>query len=213
MPKSYQPGNRNPRYGQNHKVSEDRYAWVHGLIGKFMILVGEDKGSGPDVVIHMPRPGKIPDHALNLSSMTMPELEALRDLFATAFEWAETVVRLRDKEAEDAWNAGDDSHARNYRPLPTVVYRKRPEFQYREGVYVGFEGVPEGGRGERPDHLRGIRGARPELAEPNEDADGTQDSGATPDQSEKLRQMGEVGTDLDGLHRADSEQDDSASDN
>jgi integrase len=145
MPKSYQPGSRKSVYGQNHKLSENRYAWIISEAGKFLILVGKDEGSGSDVVVYHPKPGSQPDVRINLTNLTGPELSALEELFRTAFEWAKPVVERRDREADDAWNRGDDSFSRNYRPLPTVVYRKRPEPQHSESVRLGPEGVSEGG--------------------------------------------------------------------
>ena len=170
MPNSYQPGQRQRKYGQNHKITENRYAWVQCEAGKFLILVGNDEGHGQDVVIYHPKPGKQPDLSIKLTDLTIPELEALRDLFVTALDWARPVVERRDKEAEDAWNAGDDSHTRNYRPLPTVVYRKRPVAQHGEELLVGSEGVPEGGGERWSDNPGGVRGAGDELAEPQSDA-------------------------------------------
>lgn len=167
MPKSYQPGERNPRYGKNHQLTENRYAWVMCEDGKYMILVGNDEGHGQDVILFSPRPGKMPDLSVALTNLTVPELDAVEELFKTALEWARPVVERRDKEAQDAWDAGDDSFTRNYRGLPTVVYRKRPESQHSEGLHERPEGVPEGDGGE-PGESGGVRGTGSELAEPDE---------------------------------------------
>ena len=149
MPKNYQPGQRNKKFGVNHQITENRYAWVRVETGNYMILYGEDNGSGSDVVIYNPRPGKIPDLAINLSNLTIEELTALKALFDKAFEWAEPVVKQRDKEAQDAWENGDDSHSRNYRPLPVVVWRKEPKREHDESLRERPSGVPEGDGGER----------------------------------------------------------------
>lgn len=175
MPESYQPGARKAVYGQNHRITENRYAWVTCEAGKFLILVGDDEGHGSDVVLYHPRPGKQPDVAIKLSSLTMPELEALREIFVTAFEWAKPVVERRDKEAEDAWNQGDDTHTRNYRPLPTVVYRKVPVTEHGQSIHERPERIPEGSRRERDGDSGGVRGAGDELAEPDSQQPVTQD--------------------------------------
>lgn len=164
MPENYQPGARKKVYGQNHKFSDERYAWITVETGKYVILVGKDEGHGSDVVLHMPRPGKIPDLAIPLTNLTIQELDELQAMFNTAFEWARPVVQQRDKEAEDAWNEGDDSHSRNYRPLPTVVYRKRPVGEHGESVRERPEGVPAGGRGGHG-FLTRVRGAGAGVAE------------------------------------------------
>lgn len=181
MPETYQPGQRRKVFGDNHRITENRYAWVISETGKWMILVGADMGHGTDVVLFNPRPGKVTDVTINLTNLTRPELDALRELFNTAFEWAETVVDQRDKEAQDAWDQGDDSHTRNYRPLPTVVYRKRPEREHSSGVRQRPDAVLEGGVGERPDHPGGVRGAGDELAEPHSEPGQSEDDGTSTD--------------------------------
>lgn len=181
MPESYNPGERKARFGVNHQLSEDRYAWITCEAGKFLILVGEDKGSGPDVVIHHPRPGKMPDLAIKLSILTEAELDALEELFMSAFAWARPVVKQRDKEAADAWERGDDSYTRSYRQLPTVVYRKRALAEYRESVSERPDGVPESGRGEREDSSGGVRGVSLGLAQFDEVQHFPEDNSATAD--------------------------------
>lgn len=194
MPETYDPGQRKRKYGQNHQITEDRAAWVICESGKFVILVGPDEGSGSDVVIHHPRPGKIPDTSIHLANLTEQELDALEELFKSAFAWARPVVRQRDKEAKDAWEKGDDSYVRIYRAVPTVVYRKRPEPEYSEGVPERPEGVPASGGREQPDFAGGIRGARYELAQLDEAAGFPEDNGTPPDLPEELRQVGEDGS-------------------
>jgi hypothetical protein len=181
MPESYQPGQRVRKYGQNHQISENRYAWVQCEIGKFLILVGEDEGHGQDVVLYHPKPGRLPDVAIKLTDLTEPELLAMKELFDSAFEWALPVVTRRDKEAEDAWNEGDDSHVRNYRPAPTVVYRKRPVSEHGEGVHQRSSGVPEGSGGEPDGDPGGVRGAGDVVPEPVQVQGESEDDGSTAD--------------------------------
>lgn len=169
MPESYKPGSRRKAFGQNHQFAENRYAWVTVDIGKFLILVGNDSGSGSDVVLFHPRPGRMTDVSLSLSNLTMEELDAMEELFKTAFDWARPVVERRDKEAQDAWESGDDSYSRNYRAVPQLVFRKRPEWEHGESLHERPAGVPEGGGGGGGDSQGGVRGAGDELAEPHED--------------------------------------------
>lgn len=183
MPEHYKPGQRHPQFGQNYRLSESRYAWVQVESGKFLILVGEDLGSGTDVTLFHPKPGKQPNVSINLTNLTLPELDALKDIFDSAFEWARPVVERRDKEAQDAWDSGDDSHSRNYRPIPQLVYRKRPGGEHGQGVQQRPEGVSEGsGRG-GSDHVGGVRGAGDELAEPDSQHGGSEDDGSQVDHS------------------------------
>ena len=195
MPESYKPGSRKPKYGVNPQISKDRYAWVQCEAGKFVIIVGEDNGHGPDVVLYHPRPGKILDVSIKLANLTLEELTALRELFNTAFDWAEPVVKQRDKEAQDAWEAGDDSHSRNYRPVPTVVYRKRPVGEHDEGVRERPESLPEGGIAGRDGDSGGVRGAGDDLVEPDPEDHGSEDDRTPPLESEVV---GEVGEDASG---------------
>lgn len=181
MPESYQPGERRAQFGKNHKMSEDRAAWVVCDSGKYMILVGPDNGSGSDIVIHNPRPGKMPDMNIKLSNLTEQELDALEELFMSAFAWARPVVKQRDKEAADAWAEGDDSYTRCYRALPTVVYRKRPKSEYRQGIPERSTGVPEGGGGERSGDSGGVRGTSDFVAYTDEAAGFPKDDSQTAD--------------------------------
>lgn len=154
-----------------------------------MILVGDDSGSGSDVILFHPRPGRVPDVALNLSNLTAEELDAVEELLTTALKWARPVVERRDKEAKDAWDAGDDSYSRNYRSVPQLVFRKRPEWEHGEGLHERPEGVSEGGGRERSDSQGGVRGAGNELAEPDSEPLESEDDQSPSHQPERLRQM------------------------
>lgn len=183
--KRYYPGNRRSdlrlEKGEPKKYSENRYAWVKTSNGQFVILVGTDSGeSGNDIVLFSPRPGKVPDFAINLSSLTLEELEAMETLIKTAFEWARPICKLRDQEAQDAFNAGDDSITRVYRAVPQLVFRKRAEFQHNQGVLQRSKPVPEGDRGGL-DSDGGVRGTGDELAEPDTVPDGAEDDGEATD--------------------------------
>lgn len=179
MPEAYKPGQRQRQYGQNHQISEDRYAWVVTDAGKFLILVGTEGESGSDVVLFAPRPGKILDFAINLTNLTEPELNALEELFKTAFDWARPVVVQRDKEAENAWNDGDDSYTRSYRSLPTVVYRKRPGPEHGKSVRERLESLSDLSRGTGDEG--GVRGAGAELVEPDSQRSQSSDDGTEAD--------------------------------
>lgn len=184
MPKTYEPGDRGKRYTREPgKYSEIRYAWASTEIGKFIILVGDQsRETGDDVVLYIPRAGKLPDLTLSLTHCTEQELEAVKDIIDSAFEWARPIVQLRDKEAQDAWNKGDDSFARNYRPVPQLVYRKRPNAEHSLGVHERSTRVPEGDR-RATDSDGGVRGIGDELAEPDSSEDGSKDNGTQVNES------------------------------
>lgn len=187
MPKSYQPGHRRSDLGQNMsaegptRYSESRYAWVRTEAGQFVILVGNQSNeAGHDVVLYHPRPGRQRPLTISLTSLTEQELDAMEDLFKSAFEWARPVVQQRDKEANDAWSSGDDSVPRNYRPVPQLVYRKRPELQHGEELLQRPEDVPGGDRG-AVDRDGGVRGAGDELAQPDSGEGAAEDDGTAAD--------------------------------
>lgn len=185
MPESYQPGRRGPNKNKyDGKISANRFAWVVMANLNYTILVGDEDATevGTDVVLFRPMPGRVPSHSLNLTNLTEPELDALEQLFKDAFEWARPVVQRRDKEARDAWDQGDDSHVRNYRAAPTVVYRKRPVSQHGEGVFDGSEGVPSSGRSDG-DLDDGVPGTSPGMAEPDEGLGVTEYDGEANDES------------------------------
>lgn len=187
MPKSYQPGHRRKDLGENmtadgpKRYSDSRYAWVRTEVGQFVILVGDQSNEvGTDVVLYHPRPGNQRAVSIVLTSLTEQELDALEDLFKSAFEWARPVVKQRDQEAEDAWQQGDDSVPRHYRPDAQLVYRKRPQPEHGEELHERSTTVPEGGR-RGPDFDGGVRGTGDELAEPHSGSSVTQDDGSETD--------------------------------
>lgn len=153
--------------GRDTKFSENRAAWIRIETGTYVIILGDDIGEGSDVVFYIPPAlgRKFGAVSINLTSLTSEELVALRELFNTALDWAEPVVAQRDKEARIAWENGDDSHARNYRALPTVVYRKRPFGEHGESLLERPQGVPEGSGGRGGDSAARVRGAGSGVAE------------------------------------------------
>ncbi len=155
MPESYQPGRRNklPKQASKGDYAESRYAWARIEQGQFVILVHaepEDQSeSGPDIVLLIQR-SKL-NFSTILSAMTEEELDAVEDILSSAIKWARPICQLRDKEANDAWEQGDDTRRRSYRAVPQLVYRKRPEPQYSQGLSDGPEDVSSGSGG--ADHL------------------------------------------------------------
>lgn len=182
-----QPGSRVPGLKQNQirdpsKFSELRRGWVKTEFGTIFLIEGkEDYRSeyGRDVIIHIPRPGKIPDVHINLTSFTTEELNALIEFFTKCFDMARPIVERRDQEAQDAWEAGDDSLVRHYRAVPQLVFRQRPVREHSEGVQQRPSGVSESSGGGDSD--RRVRRTGDELAESDEGTGGAQDDGTPTD--------------------------------
>ena len=181
MPESYQPGPKR-NYRNSGVYSENRYAWTQVLVGQVIILVGNEESPEPgsDVVLFIPRAGRRPDLSFNLTSLTEQELDALHDLFDAAFEWARPISRARDKRAEDANAAGDDSFTRNYRPIPQLVFRKRPSGEYSEGLRQRPSDISRGiWPGDNP--TEPVRDGSDAVAESDQKSGGSQDNSSSPD--------------------------------
>ena len=134
------------------RLSRSRWAWVTVYFGQLVIWAeykkneeGEETDELQDLKLLEPIQNR-PSVTWNLTSCTEEELVALKELIDTAFEWALPIVRERDKEAQDAFENGDDSHGRIYRQVPKLVYRTGPESQHGEGVQHGDGGEGPGRR-------------------------------------------------------------------
>lgn len=177
---------KKPDYENNPGLmSKGRLAWVQVYFGQFVIWADFKKKDGQetdevgDLKLVYPIPQR-PPVTWNLTALTEEELEAVKSIWDTAYEWALPIVQQRDKEAKDAFEAGDDSHSRIYRQVPLVVYRTRPQSSDSEGVQHGSEDAasvsqPDG------DQSSGLRVSSAGVAERDEDELRTQDDGATPD--------------------------------
>lgn len=164
-------------------MSENRIAWLRTINGQFVLLhypegsLNEDGEEGDtdrsgqfdterqygyNLQLLIPILHRKP-LTINLTSLTIEELEMTRQFFNTAFDMAEPVVRLRDQVAEDAFANGDDSFARSYRPVPQLVIRKRQEQLDVPRLHLGSEDPPDGA-GSNGAGSGGVRGVRDELA-------------------------------------------------
>lgn len=205
--RSYKLGARNTDFGAKNlrgQLSKNRWAWVRVYFGVFIIWAdyrNDAEGNQTDEVIDLklmhPIPGRAP-LSWNLTALTEDELISMKHLFDTAFEWALPVVRQRDKEAQDAFAEGDDSHSRIYRQVPQLVYRSRPEWEHSEGVQHGSEdadgvslpGLYRGG---------GLRHDGSDVAESDQDDSFPEDDESTPDLTEGVVPMGEVADGPNGV--------------
>lgn len=192
----YRPGHRNsPQLRGDGKMSEERYAWLKTAVGQMVILVqhGEGKETGPTIRLHLPRPGGRPI-SYNLTALTKEELDEMRKFFELLFATAEPVVISRDRMAQDALTAGDDSFARVYRQLPQFIVREGSQPRYDQGVHDGSEGLPPGSGGDS-DPSEGSGVVCGELADGEPEEDSPQDDGPETHKPPSLRQVGGAGTD------------------
>lgn len=163
------------------KMSENRFAWVRVAIGQFTIMkfepeeTDDDKDLGASVVLFIPRPGSR-GISYDMTALTSEELKVVREFFNMLFDEAEPVVSDRDRIANEALAAGDDSHARVYRQVPQFVVRKRPQRKDSEGVHDGSQNISSGDRG-AGDPDCGVGRVSDELADCQSKEAGTEDDG------------------------------------
>lgn len=162
------PTNRNLRRSPE-RMSPDRESWVD--LGRFQVLLfdghgegvadgnPEDEGHGSDLPqykIAIRFPGRPRPTSLNLVALTVPELDALEQFFIRAFQLVRPVCEQLDERAKTAFEEGDETYVRLYRPVPQLHVRKergetrhsvnRPvsEFDVRDGTQSEQRsGVPE----------------------------------------------------------------------
>lgn len=188
MARVYKPGQRRVTKGV---YVPERMAWVDTVLGQSILMYyPEDhdvtkntKEPGPTVKVLIPRHTGQPV-LWDISSMTLEELQLMREFFDLVFDTAEPIVRMRDEVAQDEFAAGNDSITRLYRKVPQLVVRKRPEPQHSEGVLDGHENVPEGdgdGRGSGDSTSGGVRGSGSVVADGEQEGSVGQDDGEASD--------------------------------
>lgn len=134
MSRRFKPGNANRPTG---KISNEREAWVRISFHEFVLYrdpINEDapdQGEGIQLKISVQGKGRV---SLRMTGWTAEELEAVRKIFNKAVDEALPICTRRDQIAQEAWEAGDDSHARLYRPTPQYVERQRSKSEHDEGV-------------------------------------------------------------------------------
>lgn len=168
MPRKWTPGPRQPA----REKLEERFAWVNNYDGETVIFVQDPEklfteegvakttylefGSGHNVHVTFNPTKSRHSATIMLTNLTERELNEMKQLLDLAFEWARSVVQIRDREAREALEAsGDDVNPRNYRQVPQFVVRRRPVGEHGEGVRVGSEDVPGVGSPEAGSALPG----------------------------------------------------------
>lgn len=141
--RKFRPGARTKRYTEG-KMSPNRLAWLGTYIGQFVLMYyrtpeeTEDSDHvesepGPTLRLMLPQQrGRA--FIFNITALTHVELLKLKELFDMMFEIAEPIVKERDQAAQDAFQRGDDSFVRLYRPVPRLVVRPRTLTADGEGV-------------------------------------------------------------------------------
>ncbi len=175
------------------KLVEERRAWVRCVFGEFIIYdqsmtTDPDPEAGERIQLTY-RDGRKYSR-WNLTTLTTEELDAVKKLFDMAFDLARPICEERDKEAQHAFENGDNSFARIYRQSPLFVDRSRPIGEHSPSLRNGPAGVP--GLDSEPGDDGGLRRAGDDVAEPLPHDVGSQDDGAQTDGAEVVRPLGEV---------------------
>jgi hypothetical protein len=167
LPRRWKPG---PRIPARERL-EQRYAWTDNADGEFVIYVQDpdllfdddgvaqtgylEFGSGDNVhLVVNPRKSRH-SSVIMLTNLNEKELDTLQELINLAFEWARPVVQLRDREARERMESGDDIDSRNYRQVPQLIVRRRPVGEHGEGVRDGSPDVSGVGGSAAEDPVRG----------------------------------------------------------
>lgn len=108
------------------KVPGHWAAWVRTFKNQIVrLLIREEAiGEGPAILLYFPatRAGRA-SLAINLSELTEKELDAIQVFLNDTFDLARPICRLRDGNAYERAQQGDDSDSRVYRIFPEVVNR------------------------------------------------------------------------------------------
>ena len=159
------------------RMQDTRKAWA--TLPKFdaILFVGNKEDSTskqnfeadtPPVRIEIRIPGRRNPTMISLTHMTAAELNVFEEFFLHAISKARPICETLDQRAQEAFENGDDSFERLYRPVPQFVDRER-------GITKHGESVPS--RPEGSDEQYNYTGDNPES---NDDGDS---GGATSDGS------------------------------
>lgn len=180
------------------QMRDSRVAWVDLLFGKIIVrqFLPEDEKSdemrefaeenqvGATIVLEFQIRWMSRALTLNLTNLTHQEILLMRRLLNMALDLAEPVVIDRDKVAQDAKEAGDDSYARVYRAVPQIVVRESKIVAHGPGLLRRSKSVPGGSQhgpsvpdgGSGVGHGGGVHGAGDGVAdEESADAGSTHD--------------------------------------
>jgi hypothetical protein len=140
----------------------------------------ESKEPGPTVKVLIPQQNAR-TVTFDFTHLTWEEFDAVRKFFDIVFAAAESTVKLRDKVAEDAFAAGDDSFSRSYRQVPQFVVRERKEREHSKSVQHGSENVFDPSVSGADSDAGGVRGSGSGMADDESHEDQSEDNGTTPD--------------------------------
>jgi hypothetical protein len=98
---------------------------------------------GNNITISLRLANQVRPIRISLTGMTVQELTAMRDFLELAINTAMPISQMRDEEAENAFQRGDDTWARHYRAPAQFIVRERAQREHSERIRLGPEGVSE----------------------------------------------------------------------
>lgn len=111
---------------------DNRFIWVRTFLHQITVHTPEEPAGNKRVILTLTR-GAGEHLGIDLTALTASELKAFRETVAIATEIAAPIVERLDLEAQEAVkNGNSELDDRFYRPLPTVVVRKRALEEYDE---------------------------------------------------------------------------------
>lgn len=136
------------------QMADTREAWVDMPKFQAVLFVGHDEDwlewkadqgkdftpkpdEPPPVRVQIRIPGRRYPTNFALSGMTVPELKAFKAFMDMAFEKALPSCEYQDAAALKAYEEGDDSFARIYRPIPKLLTRQRVQSEHPQGLPSG----------------------------------------------------------------------------
>ena len=129
-----------------NKLPESARAILDLNSTRFSLSVGSDPErrvqsgeSGADIVVTIYGPSMKGN--IKLTSLDYDGLVALKEFFDIAFANAQPIVQARDREAQEAYENGDDSYKRLDTIVPRIVVREGTKWEHYPVLRRGFEWV------------------------------------------------------------------------
>lgn len=122
----WRPGPPDTRKRLDGRLSPNRFAWIQANFGTMQLNIADNDEEAtpefPSVFLNHPQPGAR-SHNLNLTNLTVAELDTWKKLVDLAYEKARPTCVERDRIAAEAYANGDDSYVRSYRREPSFHLR------------------------------------------------------------------------------------------
>lgn len=177
MASKYRPG-KSGRRVRSWKISPNRVAWARLGVALFALMryteeemrlaedvpPEEDYEVGDTYRLAISLPNVNRSFTVNLTALTMEELEAFEKLVTLSIAVCKPIVEARDRKAAEASANGDDTLSRIYRAVPQFVIREGAFGPDGQSILNGLAYVTEGSPG-GVDPDGGLRRSGAELAD------------------------------------------------